>query len=106
MSLNDVQTRLAETTGRWLVDEDGTVSVRLMALAEVVHEIGVDIAIGLVNREVAHHYQELAAAMRRGSHADRLVSVAEVLTRWAAALERRANALHIDEDHSTGGDQR
>lgn len=106
VGLTEIQTRLAETTGRWLVDQDGKVRVRLMDLAEVVQEIGIDIAVGLVDREVAHRYQELAAAMRRSAPADRLVGVAEALNRWAAGLERRATELLATNRRASGGEQR
>jgi len=104
-SLNDIQTRLAETSGQWLTNTGGKLSVRLMDLATVVHEIGTDIATRLVNREIGYRYHELAAAMRRsipGGHPD----VADALERWAASLERRGNILLTGERPGLGGEQR
>jgi hypothetical protein len=105
-SLNDIQTRLAETTDRWLTDTNGALGVRLMDLAAVVHEIGTDMAIHLVNREVGYRYHELAAAMRRSIPGGNPVGVAEALERWAASLERRGNVLLAGERPGRGREQR
>jgi hypothetical protein len=106
VSLTDIQTRLAETTGRWLIEQDGTLTVRLMDLAQVVHELSADVAMNLVNREVAYRYQELAAAMRRSIPTCPPVGLAESFERWAASLERRARALLAANLPGLGGEQR
>ncbi len=105
-SLNDIQTRLAKTSAQWLTDTGGKLSVRLMDLAAVVHEIGTDMATQLVNREIGYRYHELATSMRRSIPGGHHVSAADALERWAASLERRSNVLLTEKRPAQGGEQR
>lgn len=90
MSVNEVQTRLLTTGDRWLIEQDGHLTVRLSELATIVRELTEELAERLIDYRVGARYRTLAAAIRRSTSPQ----TAAVLNRWADAVDRRADALH------------